>query len=294
MSCAQNGCDTITLAAGAAQVATAVGSASFACHCPRCGGFTTKDGQCHNPMCHAVRAGREVYDPGRMIGRQYRKREDEAGNLFDGQTYEVGGRAYTVNASSADPADFSIARMDGLAPSPQRGQVRAGRFFERAADVLRNGNVAKAPDGTVEVYDHDGNLVSAYEPNRRATADRSSNARGSTEQFAALMAYAAYYDRSEHGGLGSAFRQDLIDFMRGQGSALRAADGFYLLLKEGGFMDIGIRMGGTLKTLKCPTCGAQIGKAGCRKRECHNVTVAQSEPISFRSAQNSNFDKHIH
>jgi len=240
-------------------------------------------------LASVVEPGEEPYDAGRINGRQFRKTADGFGRPYDGATYTVAGRTYTVNDTSGDPKDFSVARDGVLAPKPKGGVVKVGRFFERAAGVLAEGRAVEAPDGTIEVYDKDHNLVSAYDPKTRATADINGDQRGSPEQFAAIMAHALKVDKNDYDGFGPAFRSDLDDFeanvaVGSEGSAQRVADGFYLLVKGGLMTEGPIVMGGKLKATHCPTCGAWMGNAGCQNPKCASAAPVVVSPAPTRLA----------
>jgi hypothetical protein len=197
MSCGTGNDANINGASQATGGPTAVGSLVTVTiyKCGNCGWFLPK-GQtiCRNPKCKPgrVKPGAEEYDPGRMMGRQYRKAVNEDTGLpFKGAAYEAAGRKYVVGAKSENPQDWSCARANGLAPAPKGGGVVVGRYFEQAAALLSQGKAILTDDGAVEVYDDKG-LVAVYDPALHATADVYGHERGSVGQFAALMAYEAY------------------------------------------------------------------------------------------------------
>ena len=103
-------------------------------------------------------SGGTAYDAGRFIGTEFRKSK--------GTLVSAGGHTYTVGDRSDDPADWGLARREGIvAEPPTRGAFRGiavGRTLVAAAEILRVGSVIQRADQVIELYTN-GALVSLYD-----------------------------------------------------------------------------------------------------------------------------------
>jgi hypothetical protein len=206
--------------------------------------------------------GGQDYDFAHFLGSEYRK----AGS--HGAPVDVYGHHYTVGERSTDQADWASARIAGPELPPPSGIV-VGRTLVEAVGLLATGEVVETGDGRIEVYDRGRRrLLSAYDPQSGIAGDTEGNPNASAAQMAAIMAQRALHPQNAYDTF---LATDLARMHEGAGTPLAAADGGYVALKYSIFgshaasgsnsSNNTIRLGGTLSTSKCPTCGQFAGSA---------------------------------
>jgi MoxR-like ATPase len=207
------------------------------------------------------------YDTGRFIGTEYRKV-----NGAYGQQVTAKGHTYTIGHRSHSKDDWATARHEGVEgppktssrgkrPSNAVGSVGVGRTLVGAVGILSSGKVATNVNGVVEVYDHNSELVSAYDPKTRTAGDFDGTPNASSKQMAAVLAHHLINPQND---FDRAFVKDMQKVNDDSGTPLAAADGAYLVLRNN-YFDQGnkLTMGAGVSASQCPKCGKLMGAAGC-------------------------------
>jgi len=195
-------------------------------------------------------SGGSLYDLGRFMGTEYRRRGSH------GQTVSTMGTSYTVGDRSDQGDDWSVARHQGLAGPPENG-VGVGRTLIPALDILTTGKVRVTGKGDIQVYDASGSrLLSVYSPKQRVVGDTQGTPNASAAQMAALLAHRMLHPEN---GLDEALARDYLTALDENGSPLRAADSAWLTLSQNVFGQQAIHMGGAVQTNRCPDCGQWAG-----------------------------------